>query len=350
MSLKALSDASIHGSFDSRIKKLVPVLHGKMHKGECGRYTGAPYYAATSSLRVFPLLVNFFFKKKNKGSDLSFVYCEKEAGPVIKSYSPDLIVCPYLRSEKTMDGQLDFIHSRILEKIRTHHVLSVGSGLGDDEGIRSSIRLILEHAIKNDIPIVIDADALKIVSLNPELVNGHKQSILTPNFNEFGYLMKGLNLLSTGDPVHDVENLARHLGNVTIVLKGHFDIITNGNRIFFDKFELFHFLFFYVAFYLAVKCTEKSGLKRCGGQGDILTGAIASFFGFGVAYLQNRWEHEAELSKEEIPMLAAYAGCKVTRTASFLAFSQRGMATQSSYILDHVPESVAKNLLYTQKL
>ena len=34
---------------------------------------------------------------RGQGADLSHVMCSKEAGPVIKSYSPELIVHPILR-------------------------------------------------------------------------------------------------------------------------------------------------------------------------------------------------------------------------------------------------------------
>ena len=74
-----------------KVKAIVPKLTSSMHKGECGRiavfggcvlYTGAPYFAAISALKV--------------GADLVHVFCEKGAGSVIKSYSPELIVHPVL--------------------------------------------------------------------------------------------------------------------------------------------------------------------------------------------------------------------------------------------------------------
>ena len=45
-------------------------------------HSGAPYYAAISSLKA--------------GADLSHVYCMEAAASVIKSYSPELIVHPVL--------------------------------------------------------------------------------------------------------------------------------------------------------------------------------------------------------------------------------------------------------------
>jgi ATP-dependent NAD(P)H-hydrate dehydratase len=46
--------------------------------GGCGEYAGAPYFAAMASIRV--------------GADMTHVFCSRAAAPVIKSYSPELIV------------------------------------------------------------------------------------------------------------------------------------------------------------------------------------------------------------------------------------------------------------------
>lgn len=48
-------------------------------------YTGAPFFAAISALRV--------------GVDLSHVICSPNAAGAIKGYSPDLIVHPILRED-----------------------------------------------------------------------------------------------------------------------------------------------------------------------------------------------------------------------------------------------------------
>ncbi len=46
-------------------------------------YTGAPYYAASASLKA--------------GADLAFVFCAPAAAAPLKSYSPELMVSPVLR-------------------------------------------------------------------------------------------------------------------------------------------------------------------------------------------------------------------------------------------------------------
>lgn len=72
-------------------KPVIPKLCNDKYKGQNGRigivggsleYTGAPYFAAMTAMRV--------------GADLSHVFCHAKAATVIKSYSPDLIVHPLL--------------------------------------------------------------------------------------------------------------------------------------------------------------------------------------------------------------------------------------------------------------
>ena len=81
----------INKALMDEFRRCVPILCKEMHKGQSGKvavvggsaeYTGAPYFAAMSSLRV--------------GADLSYVLTTRDAAPVIKSYSPELIVLPIL--------------------------------------------------------------------------------------------------------------------------------------------------------------------------------------------------------------------------------------------------------------
>ena len=75
------------------LRNLVPPLVATRYKGQAGKvgvlggcsdYTGAPFYAAISALKL--------------GADLSHVFCEERAAAPIKSYSPELIVHGCLRS------------------------------------------------------------------------------------------------------------------------------------------------------------------------------------------------------------------------------------------------------------
>jgi NAD(P)H-hydrate repair Nnr-like enzyme with NAD(P)H-hydrate dehydratase domain len=70
------------------------------------------------------------------------------------------------------------------------------------------------------------------------------------------------------DPKGDKDTLARDLsrklGNVTVMQKGAVDVISNGDDV--------------------LKCDEQGGLKRCGGQGDILSGQIGTMLAWSKLY------------------------------------------------------------------
>ncbi len=95
-------------------------------------YTGAPYFAAMSALRA--------------GADLAFVVCESAAAAPIKSYSPDLIVLPLLRSRCAIrratlrsesvpswtEADAHHIAESIDARLARIDALIVGPGLGRD--------------------------------------------------------------------------------------------------------------------------------------------------------------------------------------------------------------------------
>ncbi|KAJ1943619.1 hypothetical protein FBU59_002856 [Linderina macrospora] len=295
------------------IAQLIPPLTYNLHKGDCGRiaaiggceeYTGAPYFAASTTLRL--------------GADLAYVVCEKDAASVIKAYSPDLIVNPYLRSTTNTDRSLEEIDEKLKPLLSKMHAVSVGSGLGNDLKIRESAKRAIQHARSLSIPVVLDADSLAIVAESPEIIHGYTNAILTPNAPEFDRLAKSLGVEPKKDEAPEIaaQRVASALDGVTVVRKGKSDIITDGVRLFI--------------------CDEVGGLRRCGGQGDILSGAIATFLAWGERYKAGAWKHTAEIHENEFPMLAAFAACTITRHASFLAYEEYGRATQSSSVLEQV--------------
>lgn len=81
-----------------------------------------------------------------------------------------------------------------------------------------------------------------------------------------------------------------------------------------------------------------AGAKRCGGQGDILSGAIATFIGWTLSFLESAKKSQEVIILPEInPMvLASYGGCLVTRTASAYAFASRKRATVASDMLQQL--------------
>nr|XP_040137656.1 ATP-dependent (S)-NAD(P)H-hydrate dehydratase isoform X4 [Ictidomys tridecemlineatus] len=190
------------------VRNIIPALTAKKHKGQDGRigvvggcqeYTGAPYFAAISALKV--------------GADLAHVFCAKEAAPVIKSYSPELIVHPVLDSPNAV--------LEVEKWLPRLHALVVGPGLGRDGPILDSVKGILESSKARNIPVVIDA-------------------------------LRGP--VDSSDPHGSVLRLSQALGNVTVVHKGEHDLISDGQQV--------------------LTCNHEGSSRRCGGQGDLLSGSL----------------------------------------------------------------------------
>ncbi|KAL9274310.1 ATP-dependent (S)-NAD(P)H-hydrate dehydratase-like protein, partial [Drosera capensis] len=115
--------------------------------GGCREYTGAPYFAAISALKI--------------GADLSHVFCTKDAAPIIKSYSPELIVHPVLEeSYGIRDEDKISVSTRVLAEVikwmERFECIVIGPGLGRDPFLMDCVSEIMRHARQLNIPIVID--------------------------------------------------------------------------------------------------------------------------------------------------------------------------------------------------
>ncbi|XP_057563364.1 ATP-dependent (S)-NAD(P)H-hydrate dehydratase isoform X2 [Hippopotamus amphibius kiboko] len=281
------------------VRNVVPPLTTKKHKGQDGRigvvggcreYTGAPYFAAISALKV--------------GADLSHVFCTQEAAPVIKSYSPELIVHPVLDSP-------DAVHD--VEKwLPRLHALVIGPGLGRDEVLLGNVKGILEASKARGVPVVIDADGLWLVAQQPALVQGYRKVVLTPNHVEFSRLAEAVlgDPLDGGDRRGAVLRLSQALGNVTVVQKGEQDVISDGEQV--------------------LACSQEGSGRRCGGQGDLLSGSLG---------VLAHWALRAGPEKTSgcSPLLvAAFGACALTRQCSHQAFQKHGRATTTSDMIAEV--------------
>ncbi|CAH0028646.1 unnamed protein product [Clonostachys rhizophaga] len=310
-----------------KVQRMIPPMLEKFHKGQLGRvavlggsedYTGAPYFSAMASARL--------------GCDMctkSHVICTPGAAAVIKTYSPNLMVHPLMRqspptassSEGPGDSETDPKHvaSRIIDMMSRLHVLVIGPGLGRDPLMQDTVALVIQAARTKNLPLVLDADALLVVQKDPGLVSGYTQAILTPNVVEFKRLCDALGVNVTGQEgeTAKVEALAKALQGVTIIEKGASDFISDGKN--------------------TIKNDMEGGKKRSGGQGDTLTGSVATFLAWRKAYLDELWDAGSEkLGESEMIQLAAFGGSAITRESSRLAFSKRGRSLQASDLTDEV--------------
>lgn len=234
----------------------------------------------------------------------SHVICTPGAASVIKTYSPNLMVHPLMRQSGDADaaGGAESVARGIIDMLPRLHVLVAGPGLGRDPLMQDTLAHVIRAARGRGIPLVIDADALLLVQREPGLVAGYDAAVLTPNVVEFGRLCKALDVPEgKDDETEAVKALSRALGGVTIIQKGRMDYITDGDA--------------------TLTVDLAGGLKRSGGQGDTLTGSVATFLAWRKAYLDGLWDTGApkdRLGTAELLKLAAFGGSAITRVCPLI--------------------------------
>ncbi len=225
---------------------LYPVPKATSHKGENGRVlviAGGPYTGA-------PALVGY--GALGAGADLIHIATPASAASVVASYSPTFIVHP-LVGHRLFREDL----RQIVDLTSRADVIAIGPGLGDVEGTLEAVREILRHV---SLPLVIDADAIKAVATEPKILSG-RQVVVTPHSREFQTLMGKALPEAPEERAGIVRDAAKALG-VTILLKGHVDIVTDGTRVKFNY-------------------TGNPGMT-VGGTGDVLCGVVAGLISKGM--------------------------------------------------------------------
>ncbi len=140
---------------------------------------------------------------------------------------------------------------KIPELIKSSTVLLIGCGLSTSD---SAIKVFKDTlSLANDMPTVIDADGLNILSKNP--ITLPKQTILTPHPKEASRLL-GCNLEQVlQDPEYAAKMISEKYNCIT-VLKLHNTIVTSNNGEIYKN------------------TTGNSALAKAG-SGDVLSGMIS---------------------------------------------------------------------------
>ncbi|KAI8424333.1 hypothetical protein MSG28_002876 [Choristoneura fumiferana] len=282
------------------VKSCIPSLDGEKHKGQAGRigivggsleYTGAPYFAGISALKV--------------GADLVHIFCASSAASVIKSYSPELIVHPLLDTTNAV--------TEISPWLDRLHAIVIGPGLGREAQTFNVVTELIKTIEEKKIPLIIDADGLFLVTSKPELVKNFTSPIvLTPNKIEFERLCSSL-----GGSM-ELNKLGKY---VTVMKKGGTDEV-----------------------YSAVPEVQwKSNLygssRRCGGQGDLLSGSIAIFLNWTLSQ-KDKIEIGSDNDKSWAAVsLACYAASVLVRLSNEKAFKVKGRSMLAGDMIEYIHES-----------
>jgi len=133
-------------------------------------------------------------------------------------------------------------------------VIVIGPGLGQSPWAK----MLLDEALKSDLPLVVDADALNVLAKNP---GKHPHWILTPHAGEAARLLQKSNEEIVANRLQAVSDLQTKYDGVC-VLKGAGTLV-QGTA-------------------LAGLCPYGNPGMASGGMGDVLSGVIGSFVGQGL--------------------------------------------------------------------
>jgi ADP-dependent NAD(P)H-hydrate dehydratase len=193
-------------------------------------YHGAPFLCATGAMR--------------SGVDLVFIAVPASITTAIRALSPDFIVVP-LPDSKLTRGNV----SKLMAWVPGVDAFAVGPGLGPQKP--ESVAQALNQLKGNGRALVVDADALR-----PQILPSIKKTttVVTPHSREFERLF-GTSLPEDLEGRCKVVSEHAKGAEVTVLLKGPTDIISDGDRIALNE--------------------THSPAMTVGGTGDVLTGIVA---------------------------------------------------------------------------
>ncbi|MDQ0476552.1 NAD(P)H-hydrate dehydratase [Chryseobacterium sp. MDT2-18] len=217
------------------IHKVYKMRNEFSHKGTYGKTT-----IAAGSFGKIGAAVLATKAALKSGSGLTFTLAPKCGYEILQTNCPEAMF---------IDGGENKVVNFDFEE---NSVIGIGPGLGTDSDTQISF---LNFLVRISKPLVIDADALNILSKNPDAIKLiPKKSIITPHPKEFERLF--------GKTENSFERLklarqkAKNL-QIYIVLKDHHtQIITPENKVYYN-------------------ITGNSGMAK-GGSGDALLGMITS--------------------------------------------------------------------------
>ena len=258
----------------------LPQRTGSEHKGAFGRllviggstdYIGAPILAAKAAYRTSIDLVTLACPK---------YVAERVADPV-------LMIKPLSSESHLSAADVD-----ILLKLNYDSVV-LGNGIGLHDETRSFVREFLR---KTDKPVVLDADALKLIEPRHIRTN----HILTPHATEYKNLF--------GELPADLDARAKLVSEsakkagATILLKGPTDIISNGIRTKYNR-------------------THNPGMT-VGGTGDVLAGITGA------------------LASKADPFNATCAAAFLSGLSGNFCRDEKGYSFTASDVLEKIPDAI----------
>jgi hydroxyethylthiazole kinase-like uncharacterized protein yjeF len=224
----------------SYVKGLLPKRKINTHKGDYGRIlivagssgmTGAAVLASRGALRA--------------GAGLVYLAVPKDLVNFVDSMTPEVITLPFER----------------INEIKAD-IVAVGPGLGQSDQAYNLISSLFSTENSQTLPLVIDGDAINIISKDLKLLDKLKNNskvVITPHPGEMSRMTKMNIEYIQKNRTHVAQEAAIRFRCV-VVLKGHRTVIADKNGS------------------TCVNTTGNPGMATAG-AGDVLTGLMAGFIG-----------------------------------------------------------------------
>ncbi len=276
------------------VKHLLKKKSKEAKKGDGGKilviggsfdYTGAPALAGIAALKA--------------GADLVYIVTPSEIRHIVASYSPEIITKGV---GKTYFSKEDVKELLPLINIATSIVLGPGLSYKPEtcEFTSTLIRLLREKSY--DIPLIIDADALKCAG--DQRITFNKKTVLTPHRGELSLLAEKYGSEKLQDRMQAAMKVSELTGAV-VLSKGPIDYICYKKTCRINR-------------------TGNPGMS-VGGTGDILTGLVAAF-----------------ANRTDDLVSAASIAAFINGSAADMVYKEQGEFFTPQDILDKIPYSIHK--------
>ena len=213
--------------------------------GKAGLYGGSIEYSGALKLSYLSL------SALRSGCGISRVLVKKEILPLLGPNILEQTLC-------ILPSYSDNFYDKLNIYIRDLDSLAFGMGIGTDEYLEEVLEFLIRNYTGN---LIIDADGLNILSRKNLNILKEKRCniLLTPHLKEFSRLIN--------KPIEEIKkdslNLVKEFAStykITILLKGHTTIISNGTDTYLVK-------------------TGTPGMATAG-SGDVLSGILAGLLAY----------------------------------------------------------------------
>ena len=241
------------------VRELIPDRVKESHKGTYGKVAllgGAVEYSGAIRLSALA------YSALKSGAGLSTVAVPRFLVPIVSQNILEVMIYPI----ESTDKEIIFNKENIDGLINKFDVLTIGMGLGRSEEASKIVKYIIENFTGK---LVLDADALYIVSKNIDILNKSKAKIiLTPHMMEFkrlydAYVGKNSELSFEEFEKNSVEFAKTFVKeyNVTLLLKGPTTYVMSRD--------------------IKISAIDRGtpGMATAG-SGDVLSGILTGFLGY----------------------------------------------------------------------